>query len=367
MSLKEIAKEAGTSISTVSRVLNAKSAGTHDKDLYERIWEIARKQGYQANLFARELRSARDIGNGKEQSEAQYTVDIFLTRFEYLDSDPFFREMYECIRRDLFQENCLMGELLSSEDILSLGTKAEQKTQVPYREEKLVQSHMKDNTLSYAKVKENRGLIVLGKCPQNMIATIKRVYAQIVGIDRNPTEFLYDEIFCNGTAAAQKAVEYLISLNHRSIAYVGDCSYEARYIGYYQALMNHRLPLTHGNVFPTNQTREEGAQIMEKILAMKEKPTAIFCANDATALGVLDTLKRHKKNKYQPSVISIDNIAEAEKTVPMLTTIDIPKQEMSHQAIMLLMDRRKSGNRKHVRIEFPFEMIVRESCNYAHN
>ena len=91
-------------------------------------------------------------------------------------------------------------------------------------------------------------------------------------------------------------------------------------------------------------------------------PSAIFCANDATAIGVLKDLKQHKKRGYMPSVISIDNIAASEKTSPMLTTINIPKKEMAHLALNLLLDRKENGHSEIIRLELPCRLVERESC-----
>lgn len=162
-------------------------------------------------------------------------------------------------------------------------------------------------------------------------------------------------------------MEYLISLGHKNIAYIGDCTSEARYIGYYQSLLSHKLPLNHTNVYPTRQTREEGYQTMCSILRKEDRPSAIFCANDNTALGVLQALKHNKKKGYLPSVISIDNIDASLKTSPMLTTIDIPKKEMSHFALMLLLDRKERRHEEHIRIELPCRLIERESCSYLYS
>lgn len=181
------------------------------------------------------------------------------------------------------------------------------------------------------------GLILLGKCPTELISFLKNQYRFLVGIDRNPTNFDYDEIICNGTTAAVTAMDYLISLGHKKIAYIGDCSYEARYIGYYQSLMAHKLPLDYSNIYPTCQTRQEGKQMMQLIL--------------------------EKENR--PSVISIDNIRESALSKPMLTTIDIPKREMAHHAVIMLMDRIKNGHTENIRIELPCHLITRESCFYC--
>ena len=356
MSLKDIAIAANTSVSTVSRVLNHKTNATHDPALYERIWELAAAQGYTPNDTARQLRMPT-------VEKTAYTVDIFLTRFEFLDSDPFFKELYDCLREELMLKGYHMGELLSSEDILYLSSIAGNNEHMPYRSHRSTLATTIDGSTAMVQ-KENTGLIILGKCPANIIPALKKRYGQIVGIDRNPSEFLYDEIFCNGTTAATTAMEYLLSQGHNRIAYIGDCSYEARYVGYCQVLISHHLPLDHNLIIPTDQTYDEGVSAAAKLLAMPAalRPTATFCANDITAHGVIKYLKRHGRSGYMPAIIAIDNIKASESTTPMLTTIDIPKQQMCHLAIELLSDRLSNGHTDNVRLELPFKLIVRESC-----
>lgn len=105
--------------------------------------------------------------------------------------------------------------------------------------------------------------------------------------------------------------------------------------------------------------------MMKTILKKDSRPSAIFCANDSTALGVLETLRKSRQKKYLPSVIAIDNIRESGMISPSLTTIDIPKREMSHLAVGILLDRLNRGHKEHLRIELPCRLIVRESCSYA--
>lgn len=339
MSLKEIARRCGTSVSTVSRVLNHPDYHCADRNLQEKIWECARQMKYLPNTAARNLK----LGASLEPEKAR-TVDVFLTRFHSLDADLFFKELYDALQEELLQNGCHMGRLFTLPDITQ---------------------RYKDLRSMQARGPSADGMILLGKCPAELISFLKNQYQSLVGIDRNPTNFDYDEVICSGTAAASAAMEYLISLGHKKIAYIGDCSYEARYIGYYQSLISHKLPLDHANIYPTSQTRAEGYQMMEIILRKDSLPSAIFCANDSTALGVLAALKKSRRKKYVPSVISIDNIREAEMASPSLTTIDIPKKEMSHHAVKILLDRMERGHREHIRVELPCRLIVRESCSYA--
>lgn len=339
MSLKEIAKKSSTSVSTVSRVLNQPDYRCADPRLQQKIWECARELKYLPNTAARQLKQ----GNTASKNDS-LTIDVFLTRFHSLEIDLFFKELYDALREELLQNHCHLGQLYTLPDITE-------------RVQGLVPGVRRTASAD--------GIILLGKCPPELIGFLKNQYHSLIGIDRNPTDFDYDEIICNGTTAASAAMEYLISLGHKKIAYIGDCSYEARYIGYYQSLISHKLPLDHGNIYPTSQTRQEGAKMMELILQKEKLPTAIFCANDNTALGVLDVLKKSRRRKYLPSVISIDNIREAEMTSPGLTTIDIPKREMAHHAVKMLLDRIAHGHKENLRIELPCRLIVRESCSYA--
>lgn len=342
MSLKEIARRAGTSVSTVSRVLNNENYRCSDPALEQRIWQAARELSYLPNTAARALQAGGKAAKAGEEKPCRF--DIFLTRFPSLDQDLFFRELYDALKKELLKQRCLLGRLLTAPDVTAL-------LQTP--------------TAFSGNEDRADGLILLGKCPSELIAPLRNYYHHLAGIDRNPTDFDYDEVVCSGTEAAVTAMNYLISLGHKKIAYIGDCSYEARYIGYYQSLINHNLPLDYSNIYPTSQTRQEGMQMMQVILQKKDLPSAIFCANDSTALGVFDYLKKHRRKGYIPSVIAIDNIKESEETKPMLTTIDIPKKEMAHHAVLLLLDHVRGGHKDAVRMELPCRLLVRESCSWC--
>lgn len=357
MSLKKIAEMTGTSISTVSRVLNHPEHRCNSPLLYEQIWKAAAAIKYTPNTSARSLRL------GTSPLEDIFVIDIFLTRFDSMDKDIFFKELYQYVKEDILKNGCALGKLLHSVDVLKLENEVASATQIPFKPIHAPGTYKNPSATS----KKNSGLIILGKCPSKLIPVLQNQYSYIAGIDRNPTDYAYDEVICNGITAAEKAMDYLIRLGHRNIAYIGDCSYETRYIGYYQTLLHHKLPLTHANVHPTNQTLEEGYHAMRVILTQANRPSAIFCANDSTALGVFKALKEQKKKNYLPSIISIDNIESSQNTVPSLTTIDIPKQEMAHLALMLLLDRKNRNHSKPVRLELPCRLIERESCTFCVN
>jgi Transcriptional regulators len=326
MSLKQIAELTGTSVSTVSRVLNEKFPACASKGLKDKIWHAAHELNYIPNGCARDLKS----GGGKNSAEKRNkSVAVVLARINNLNDDPFFGELFRDIEAELFENEILLSAVYYADAIPNF-----------------------DNS-------KVDGVIILGRCSEKLLSALKTTTTNIVGIWRNVHDFNIDEIVCDGKKAAAAAVEYLISLGHKKIAYIGDCSYESRYIGYCETLISHQLPIEYKIIVPTNQTESEGAEAIKKIYN-SEEATAVLCANDITAIGVLKTIKENKFKNL--SVISIDNIDRASDTIPMLTTVNIPRREMAHMAIAVLSDRMKHKHKEFMRIEFPYRIIQRESC-----
>lgn len=336
MSLKKIAELTGASPATISRVLNNPDYQCQNPDLTEKIRQTARELNYVPNQDARNLKLG---STSRESKTSSYVIDILLARFDTLDRDPFFSELFRCIETEFHKMNCIIGQILNVPDI-----SISHETNRPLRSD---------------------GLIILGKCPTEITDELMRRYKGTIAIDRNPMEYKMDEIVCNGSHAASIAVEYLLELGHTKIAYIGDCNMESRYMGYYECLLSHKIPLTYDYIIPTNQTKEDGYRAFHILYSLSKRPSAVFCANDITALGFLTAMKesngRKKKQAYKPAVISIDDIEEASHASPLLTTVRIPKEDMAHLAILTLLDRLQKGHRENLRLELPCQLIIRES------
>jgi DNA-binding LacI/PurR family transcriptional regulator len=171
-----------------------------------------------------------------------------------------------------------------------------------------------------------------------------------------------DEVLCDGRKIAAMAVEHLIRLGHRDIGYVGECYNEARYSGYLETLNKNNISLEPGYVIETKQTEAEGYEVMERLLHSEDCPTGIYCANDITAVGMLKRLSKSKNKFFRPSIISSDDIAEAQYMNPMLTTVRLPKEEMGKFALFLLLDRMRGGHKSVVRAELEGKLMIRNSC-----
>lgn len=328
MSLKKIAEMVGVSPSTVSRVLNNSSATCASEEVKTRIWQAAHEIHYVPDQAARNLK----LRQKDPETGQSLHIHIVLARVESLDRDPFFKELYRGLEIEIFKKGF-------TADILAMSQES------PDRD-----------------IGKCDGMIILGRCSSKVLRALSCHTRNLVGIWRNPMNYEIDEVVCDGQKAAQAAVNYLIQKGHRKIGYIGDCSYESRYIGYNETMIRNHLSIDYSCIAPTGQSREEGFQAMEKLMEDQDL-TAVLCANDITAVGALQALRKKRgKNGRKVSVISIDNIEEAQTTEPLLTTVHIPREAMAHMAVEILWDRIRHGHTENLRVEFPCRIVERESC-----
>lgn len=321
MSLKEIARIVGVSPSTVSRVLNGKSDSCASRPVRDAIFDAAASLNYRPNQAARLLRT------GEKTRTTPLRAAIILARIRSLEDDPFFLELYRALKEELFFQGFQYAGLLREEEDFA-GAKAD-------------------------------GFLILGRCSDTLLETMRAVTRNVVGVWRNPLNFELDEVVCDGAKAAAMAMEHLLALGHKKIAYIGDCSYESRYVGYCETLIRHSIPINYQIIFPIRQHRQAGYEAMEKLLAGGQA-TAVLCANDISAVGALAAQKSSRVRR-KPCVISIDDIEQAQETRPLLTTVHIPRRDMAHMAVLLLRDRIEGGHRECLRVEFPGRLVERES------
>ncbi len=328
MSLKKIAEMVGVSPSTVSRVLNNTVPTCASSELKEKIWEAAHTLHYVPNTAARSLKM------GRQEAARSYKITVILTRIGFLDKDPFFRELFQSIEASLLANSCTLQAVTNAGDV------------------------------DFSALEETDGIIILGRCSDEFLTRLRHYTRNVVGVDRNPTDYKMDEIICNGKTAAVKAMEYLLSLGHRKIGYIGDCSFEARYVGYCETLIKQNIPINYHYIYSTDQTYESGYDAMTEL--QQRDMTAVLCANDISALGAMQALtdiaSRNQTKRRELSVIAIDNIAQSMTVTPFLTTVDIPKEEMGRMAVTVLMDRIQHKHSEYLRVEFPCRVIERDSC-----
>lgn len=346
MSIKKIAEKAGVSPATVSRVLNNPNYKCSVSGLRDKIWKTAIEMNYVPNEAARNLKK----GISAKQEKTWY-INILMTRTDSSTTDPFFAELLRVIESEIHDKNCILSKVWYM-SVFSDDRKC--------RRENL--DRLIDGMYDEVEGKRD-GLIIIGRCNKEALKKLNKKYKSVVSVNRNSTNYEVDEVLCDGKKIAAAAVEYLISLGHKNIGYIGQCHSEDRYNGYLETLKKHDLDVIPEYVIETKQTEAEGYEAMEKFFQSDDMPTGIYCANDISAIGMLKCLNKFRNRYYMPSIISSDDIQEAQFTRPMLTTVSLPKEDMGKFALYLLLDRLKGGHSGIVRMELEGRLMIRNSCS----
>ena len=161
------------------------------------------------------------------------------------------------------------------------------------------------------------------------------------------------------------AVEYLIGLGHRRIAFIqgtaGTPSSVKRMAGFLDALNAAGLGADDKLIIPGDYTRVGGRKAMIELLNRPNPPTAVVCANDLSALGALEEAQlRGHKVPQSISIVGFDDIDEAAVASPPLTTIRLPPHEIGIVAAEKLIERLK-GREESFSSFIKGELIVRQS------
>jgi DNA-binding LacI/PurR family transcriptional regulator len=163
--------------------------------------------------------------------------------------------------------------------------------------------------------------------------------------------------------AAKQAVEHLINLGHKRIAFLA--IQDARLTGYRQTLLDHNLPYDESLIFTPDPSHvlSGSYQSALEIARLRPRPTAIFAANDECAISAIAALHDQGiKVPQEIAVVSIDNIGLAEMVRPSLTTVDVPKRGMAAYAMQMLLMEEQFRDKQPASIVLPTRLIVRESC-----
>ncbi len=339
MTLKDIAARAGVSISTVSRVINSSDTKAASPEIQEKIWSIVRETGYTPNSAARSLKLGENKNNIVKETRG---LACIVARSQNAIDEPFFLDLSRSLEKEAFKHGYVLRYTFSAFDLNSSNT---------------------FNIISSTKVD---GVVVLGRFNPNLSGFLKKHYKNIVYAGLNSIDCNYDQVICDGYRASLAAVKYLVSLKHSDIGYIGETISEVRYKGFCDALKESNLPINHQNIINTQLSTDGGYNGAKKLLNNKTRVTALFCANDITAIGAMKAIKEAGMRIPEDiSIISIDDIDMAQYVSPMLTTVHIPINELGGIAAKTLIDRIEHGHSLPIKIDIPFTITKRESCTIA--
>jgi DNA-binding LacI/PurR family transcriptional regulator len=326
VSIKDIARLAGVSHSTVSRALNR--SPLIPPATAERIQRIAAEKGYTASAVARSLvtRKTKAIG-------------VVVTSI----ADPFNGEVVAGIEELANNEGYSVVLATSQAD--------------PLREMTVVRS-FRERRVDGILVASSR----LGAQYQPLSDELE---APIVLLNNQHPSELAHSVSIDNTDGGYQATAHLIALGHRHIAYIGDesglQSDEERFRGFQSALKKAHLKVHPEFVVRGDGKLEGGKQRAAELLHLPAPPTAIFCYNDMTALGVIEEVHaRGWRVGREVSVVGFDNLFFAASLQPSLTTFHQPKRELGKQAMQLMLAILK-GQPAERKIVLRGELVVRGS------
>jgi DNA-binding LacI/PurR family transcriptional regulator len=334
---KDVAEQAGVSRSVVSYVIN-KGPRKVAPDTRKRVLAAIRELGYHPNRHAQHLK----LGN----KSARKSLGIIAggQSFNVLE-----RSYYNTILSGLFEEAHALGQEVRFFSFFEALTDPIFFNKNIHRDEIssliLILPTMINKISGY----------------EDILDEIKERIDNVVCLEE-PIKGWPAVIFDRALAARQ-AVEHLIQLGHRRIAFLA--IQDDRLKGYRQTLLNHDLPCDESLIFTPDpsQVLPTAYQSTLEILKLHDRPTAIFAANDEIAISAMAALQDNDVNvPCEMAVVSIDNIALAEMVRPSLTTVDVPKRRMASFALQVMMLKKQFSDQETASIVLPTKLIVRESC-----
>ena len=325
VTIQDVAKTAGVSVSTVSRVLNGKVDVASDTK--DRIHSVIDDLGYTTNLAARSMRSHK-----------KNLVGLIMPDIAY----PFAIEVMKGVNRAIAE---------SEFDLLVYTTGDVRKSGRASHEQKYVS--LLTNSIS-------DGVIIVAP-----VAGDFNIDAPIVSIDPLASNPNYPAVHATNYQGAMEAMEYLLGLGHKRIGFIsGRAELESsnrRLMGYREALKKAGIAVNKKLIASGDYTTETGVSGARELLALDNPPSAIFASNDQMAMGVFQVAQElGMRIPEDLSVIGFDNITESKYMG--LTTVDQFISEMGYVATHMLIKLINDIPLEDQTYQMKTQLVIRSSC-----
>ena len=333
VTIRDVASKAGVSVTTVSRVLN----GKHDisEATIQKVLAVVQELGYASSLAARGMRSHRTN-----------LLGLILHDVASLYSQEIMRGVNQVIAKI-------------------------DKDLIIYTSGGLDRENVAQHERHYVALLN--GSVTDGAIVVTPTATQFTTHAPLVIIDPNNESPDYPAIIATNQEGALAAMSYLTDLGHRRIGHIAGemklISANQRLQGYKDGLAAAGIPLNEDLIEMGDYTTETAVICARKLLSLPERPTAIFAANDVSAIGVYQAARElGLQIPGDLSVIGFDNLREAAQLNPPLTTIDQSLEKMGIIATEMLVELVKGkslpinpAEEGHL-YKIPTQLVIRDSC-----
>lgn len=327
ITIKDVAKEAGVSYSTVSRVVNNKSYVK--PETRERVMQSMLRLGYQVNLHARSL------AGGQSNVIGLLVVDL-TTQY--------------------------MGEIISGIDDVLAANQYELMLYTTHRRKAKESAYVHMMARGLA----DGLLISLPREPEAYLKSLREKGFPYVIIDHRSDDESDHFVSADNFQGGYEATKHLIELGHRRIGIVTGwmdmTSAKDRLEGYQSALSDFGIAFENDLLFEGDFSQPGGFSGGTYLLELPDPPTAVFASNDISAMGVIEAIRvRGLQVPRDVSVVGFDDIPTAALLSPKLTTVSQPLQDMGRSATQMLLDLLNNSEDIPESIIFPTELIVRET------
>lgn len=332
--IKDVAKLADSSITTVSRVMNKTDYPVSEK-LKERILQAAKELEYKPNLFGQMLKN----GVSKE-------IGIVVPNI----SNPYYSQLVSVLEIE-FMKHGYTTNICSS-----------------FNDAEVEQMHL--DQLAQRQVS---GIIIsaVGE-PEEIVQQLKSEKIKIVFFDQDYSDSLYHNVSFNFYKSSCLAVEWLIENDLTNIALLTPSlrrkSRRQIYRGYEDTLAKHNITINPNWMIQLEEdTREAdeykmGHLLAKQLLKLEHLPEAIVAVNDVTAFGIINTLKKSNiKVPEDISIISFDDIAFSKMFTPALTTMKQSSTNTGLETVKMLLAQINDENIEQNTVMIEPELMIRDT------
>ncbi|REJ19192.1 MAG: LacI family transcriptional regulator [Bacillaceae bacterium] len=325
--ISDVAKMANVSTATVSRVLS--NSGNVKKETAEKVLEAIKKLNYQPNLLARQLRRL------ETKTVLVVVPDI---------TNTFFSKILRGIEQVAIENDyeVLLGDTGNSLE----------------REK---------GYLDILRQKKADGMILLtARLESHLLEEISREFPVVLACEYLEGSDI-PTVSIDNISSARKATEYLISLGHKRIGFLSGpmdvILSRDRLKGFKQGMMQHDIAIEPNLIQEGDFSFESGFNLMTKLLALSEPPTAVFASSDEMAIGAIKAIKaKGLKVPDDISIVGFDDIKFASIFEPALTTVSQPMFEIGQKAMELLIKLIQKDKLEKRQYILEDQLVIRETC-----
>lgn len=335
--IRDVAKRAGVSIATVSRVLNEDPTISVTDETKEKIAEAVAFFSYEKKSTPkRKVKSLKKV--------------LLMTTVSEIDEleDPYFRAIRRGIQTEAEKRNLELTYTL----------------------------RLCEEKLNSEEIRNSGAVIIIGQVLPSVIELVKKLNEHVIVVDDPNTTTLVDAVYTDLQQSTTEHLERLYQKGHRNIAFIGGPrvlldehggrqeSYDDLRQLAYESWMQQRGLNDYTQSVIEGWNTLDGMTACNQLLERRttDLPTAIMVANDPIAVGVYRALQKKGLNIPEDlSVVSFDNIEVAKFLTPSLSTVEIQTEEIGRIAIRLAKERIEKIRTIPIRVMVPSTMRVRES------